>query len=207
MNSNSPGLKLTAGLLVAAVGTEQCGVPRSEHELLDAVWPELSAELSRLALALALGLTAHQSEDAVQDVYVQALRKCPAGLSRVELRRWVFRVATNRCRLEHRRRKRWTRVYAALTKSWHRENGRTANTTPAETAPSRADERRRVIQTGLNALKPEMRTLLVLRYFAGFNSREIGRMLDMPDSTVRGHLRQARMRLARELEGTGYDEA
>jgi RNA polymerase sigma-70 factor (ECF subfamily) len=206
MNSESHGLKLAAGVLVAAVGTEQCGVPRAEHELPDAVWPELSAELSRLALALSL--TADQAEDAVQDVYVQALRKCPAGLSRAELRRWVFRVATNRFRLEHRRRKRWTRAFAALTKSWHRENGRTAQTSLEETGTrSRADERRHVVQKGLSALEPEMRTLLVLRYFAGFNSREIGRVFDMPDSTVRSHLRQARLRLARELEGSGYDEA
>jgi DNA-directed RNA polymerase specialized sigma24 family protein len=49
-----------------------------------------------------------------------------------------------------------------------------------------------------------MRSILVLRYFTGLDSREIGRILEMPDSTVRSRLRAARQRLALELRRAGY---
>ncbi len=205
MNTKPCGLKRTVRARLGTVGTEQSGVPRSNRDLLDRMWPELASELSRLARAL--GLSTEQADDAVQDVYVQALRKCPAGLSRLELRKWLFRVATNRCRLEHRRKRRWLSVVGVLTRAWQSDNHRAEELRYAEAEESAgANERRRVVQAGLDALDADLRAVLVLRYFGGFNSREIARMLDMPDSTVRSRLRQARLKLARQLEGTGYDE-
>jgi len=53
-------------------------------------------------------------------------------------------------------------------------------------------------------MKPLHRSVLVLRYFQGLDSKEIGRILDMPDSTVRSHLRVARKILADELKRAGY---
>jgi DNA-directed RNA polymerase specialized sigma24 family protein len=49
-----------------------------------------------------------------------------------------------------------------------------------------------------------VRTILVLRYFAEFDSKEIAKILEMPDSTVRSHLRAGRQQLALELKRAGY---
>jgi len=48
-------------------------------------------------------------------------------------------------------------------------------------------------------LKPEDRTLLALRYVAGLDSTEIGTLLRMSPSGVRGHLSRLLERLRREL--------
>ena len=69
----------------------------------------------------------------------------------------------------------------------------------------RAAEKRRTWSGGaLGRLDLPMRTILVLRYFAEFDSKEIAKILDMPDSTVRSHLRTGRQQLALELKRAGY---
>jgi RNA polymerase sigma-70 factor (ECF subfamily) len=57
------------------------------------------------------------------------------------------------------------------------------------------EELERVRRT-LRELDGELATVLVLRYFCDFDSREIGEMLQLPPATVRSRLRAARKRLA-----------
>jgi RNA polymerase sigma factor (sigma-70 family) len=56
----------------------------------------------------------------------------------------------------------------------------------------------------LDGLEPALRSVLVLRYFAELDSKEIGNILGLPDSTVRSRLRAARRKLAWELKRAGY---
>ena len=55
------------------------------------------------------------------------------------------------------------------------------------------------VEAALSQLEPVLREVVVLRYFSDFDSREIGDMLGIPDSTVRSHLRSARQQLAYDL--------
>jgi RNA polymerase sigma-70 factor (ECF subfamily) len=172
-------------------------VPKSADDLLRSVWQETAAELSRLACAL--GIAPGRAEDVLQEVCLVALGKPPPATDREELRRWLFRVTINRCRLEHRRRSRWQKVLHGLARLRRHAGGRDD---PAELAAS-ADERE-MVRRALDRLEPRGRTVLVLRYFAELDSREIGKILQMPDSTVRTHLRTARRQLALELKRAGY---
>lgn len=54
--------------------------------------------------------------------------------------------------------------------------------------------------TALRALPARQRASLVLYYYAGFNTREISRILDSSAATVRVHLNRGRRRLRRILE-------
>jgi RNA polymerase sigma-70 factor (ECF subfamily) len=172
-------------------------VPKSADDLLRSVWQETAAELSRLACAL--GIAPGRAEDVLQEVYLVALGKPPPATDPEELRRWLFRVTINRCHLEHRRRNRWQRVLRGLTRLGKRAGG---GDDPAEIASSR--DERAMVRRALDRLEPRLRTVLVLRYFAELDSREIGKILQMPDSTVRTHLRTARGQLALELKRAGY---
>lgn len=73
---------------------------------------------------------------------------------------------------------------------------------PAAESLSRDAERQQVRQA-LQALDAGTRTLLVLRYFADFDSSEIGRIMQLPRATVRGRLCRARRKLADRLRQTG----
>ena len=89
-------------------------VEESPRDLLRSVWDEAAPELARVAAAL--GVPASRAEDVLQDVYLAASEKSPGGLDAAELRRWLFRVAVNRCHLEHRRQTRWLGALRSLTR-------------------------------------------------------------------------------------------
>lgn len=171
-----------------------------QDERLRSAWDDVAGELR--GLAGALGMRPEAVGDVLQDVYLAAFGGGPPGGDREDLRRWLIRVTVNRCNLEHRRKTRWRAAWRRLV---DRTNGEAAEGTsqqPSEVAGRR--EERDLIRRALERLEPRLRTVLVLRYFADFNSREIAAMLEMADSTVRGHLRTAREKLARELQRAGY---
>jgi RNA polymerase sigma-70 factor (ECF subfamily) len=174
-------------------------VRESDRELLPAVWDEFAPELARLACAL--GVDTARAEDVLQDVYLAAHQKQPRGADPSDLRRWLYRVTVNRCNLEHRRQTRRTRLLRLL--------GRGGKQPPqAENAEQVAgrQEERELVRRALDNLEPPLRSVLVLRYFTELDSKEIGRILGLSDSTVRSRLRTARSRLASALRRMGYDD-
>lgn len=177
--------------------TGRSSVDATPRDVLRSVWEEVGPELARLVAAL--GIAPGRAEDVLQDVYLAAWHKPPPQVGPDHLRRWLFRVAINRCHLEHRKTARWRGVLRGLGRLWW---GRT-DEAEAERAVSR-EEDKGLVRAALGRLEPLVRSILVLRYFAEIDSREIGRMLDLPDSTVRGHLRAARQQLAVELKRGGY---
>ena len=52
----------------------------------------------------------------------------------------------------------------------------------------------------LAKLSEDQRTAVVLRYYGGYRSAEIARLLDVPAATVRSHLRRGLALLRKELE-------
>ena len=108
-------------------------MPDEAGPLLESVWQETSPELRRLVAAL--GVEAGRADDVLQDVYLAAWQKQPAGVSAAELRRWLLRVTVNRANLEHRRRARWRRVLERLWQSASRAGE------PADVAAGRREER------------------------------------------------------------------
>ena len=168
------------------------------NDLLPSVWERIAPELMRMICAMGVG-EGHR-DDVLQDVYLAAWKDCPIESDSDGLRRWLFRVAVNRCRLEHRRRSRWRAAWEGLASrlSWQCDREEDAPD-PVET-----DETRRLVRRALAALTPDARALLVLRYFMEFDSTEIGRIMERPSSTIRDKLRGARRQLASELKRTGY---
>jgi RNA polymerase sigma-70 factor (ECF subfamily) len=159
------------------------------------VWHSIVGELA--GLVRALGMRADGIDDVLSDVYVALVEKAPQELAGEDLRRWLFRVTTNRCRLEHRRDGQQQRLLGRLAES----SG--AGFQPAVTTDHR--ELGEQVERALDGLYEAEREVTVLRYFCGLNSREIGEVLQSPEGTVRSHLAKARRRLAREL--ADWDEA
>ncbi|HIQ21335.1 MAG TPA: sigma-70 family RNA polymerase sigma factor [Planctomycetes bacterium] len=75
---------------------------------------------------------------------------------------------------------RWPRVLSRSGRVWH---GPPQPSEPA-VAGTRQEERQ-MLHAALERLDEQSRTLLVLRHYSGVDSGEMGRMLGMPDSTVR----------------------
>lgn len=62
------------------------------------------------------------------------------------------------------------------------------------------------VRGALVALSPEHRAVLVLRHFQDLSYEEIGRVLDLPDKTVKSRLFEARERLRVRLAGDAPGE-
>lgn len=162
-------------------------------------WNEAVADLARLVRAL--GLRGGSADDVLQDTYLVASQRRPRGLEAADLRRWLMRVTANRCRLVHRQQRRWSRVIERLW-HWQRPAEESRGTT-SDGGTAEQNELGQNVEAALNRLRPIEREVVVLRYFANFDSAEIGELLSMNDATVRSHLVRARKQLAKELAAWG----
>jgi RNA polymerase sigma-70 factor (ECF subfamily) len=121
------------------------------------------------------------------------------GLSRFDGRAkfttWSYRVATNACLDELRRRGR--RPTPGLPEYEHRADhvvGRSPAADPHETVSSRLD-----IDAALADLPEEFRAAVILRDVAGLDYAEIAVALDLAPGTVRSRIARGRSRLAHAL--------
>lgn len=63
-------------------------------------------------------------------------------------------------------------------------------------------------KAALEVLDEKHRLVMVLYYVEGFDTAQIGKMLELPESTVRSRLARGREKLAKSLEGGGnYERA
>jgi RNA polymerase sigma-70 factor (ECF subfamily) len=155
------------------------------------------AESGRLRrIAAGMGLGASDVEDVLQDVSMRVLKKAPEGLGRDEVVRWLIRVTVNACLAEHRRRKRFRRRAEEIL----------SRIAPAKKGPDEAAieaEELEIVRAALQGLDGSLLGVMVLRYFDGMKSNEIGQVLSLNASTVRSRLREGRMILAKRLLDKG----
>ena len=134
------------------------------------------------------GGDADLAQDAVQAAWPIVWRKLGTVRDAGHLRPWLLTVAANEARQLLRRRRR--RVVVQLDVA---DLGSTRHD-PAESIPS-VD-----LRAAVRRLEPEDRTLLALRYVAGFDATELGAAMGMSPSGVRSRLERLTARLRRELD-------
>ncbi len=125
-------------------------------------------------------------QDAVQDVFLTALRKLPEFRGDCQLSTWLFRITVNRCR---RRRRRLGHVH------WPADDG------PVATTPTGDLQQRETcaeVRSAIGRLKVGLREVVVLRYLHDLPIDEIGMILGLSRTAVEVRLSRARQRL-REL--------
>lgn len=114
---------------------------------------------------------------------------------RAKFTTWAYRVATNACLDELRRRSR--RPDPGLPeheRSQDRPLSTAADRDPADTVADRLD-----IDAGLAALPEEFRAAVVLRDVAGMDYAEIAEVLRIAPGTVRSRIARGRARLAASI--------
>ena len=135
--------------------------------------------------------------DATQEALIAIVKGLPRFDGRAKFTTWAYRVTTNACLDELRRRAR--RPDPGLPEHEHLDDrflGGSASLDPAETVSNRLD-----IDAGLAALPEDFRTAVVLRDVAGLDYAEIATALDLAPGTVRSRIARGRSRLADSLFG------
>jgi RNA polymerase sigma-70 factor, ECF subfamily len=150
-----------------------------------ALWLDESWTTSYRTACLLLGNPA-DAEEAVQDAYLRVWRFRDSLRHGADYRPWLYRVVVNACHDKLR------------TEIPHRDR-RTSDDALTHVGVD-GPEDKIAAATGLAGalatLSQELRTVVVLRYFADLSERDIARAIDRPAGTVKSRLAEARRQLA-----------
>jgi DNA-directed RNA polymerase specialized sigma24 family protein len=69
----------------------------------------------------------------------------------------------------------------------------------AESEPG--DTRRRAVEKAMTTLSTGQRDAITLAYFSGCTYRQVARLLDLPEGTVKSRIRTGLRRIRQELDG------
>lgn len=167
-------------------------MPRDEHERLQTLWEEHRRWVA--ALILAHKPRWAELEDLLQDVAATFLGKGHEIRDPALLRPWLRTVATNAARLAARRGK--LRVHASLDAEPGEPGGTTAE--PSEVTTRQSEAQR--LMTLAQELPDGYREPLLLKSVQGLSYRQIGQILDLPETTVETRIARARKQLREMAE-------
>jgi RNA polymerase sigma-70 factor, ECF subfamily len=164
----------------------------TDSNVLEREFGERLRESSSLAFRVAYGVLRHRenAEDVAQEAFVRAHRSIAQLRDRESFRAWLvrttWRLAIDRIRTDKRRAIREMAVQSEPDAS-------------AEQLAS-AQERARRLWTAIDELPEKLRIAIVLASIEGHDVGEVGRLLDIPEGTVKSRLFLARKQLAEKLQ-------
>ena len=138
------------------------------------------------------------AEDVTQDALLRAFHRLDRYRGEGAFRAWVLQIAHNTALTALRRR----------PDTLSEEEAGLAERPSGERLPAdRLEERERLerLQLKLGMLRPEHRSVLVLRDVEGLSYDEVSRVTEMPLGSVKGRLHRARLELVDLLRTNTYD--
>ncbi len=144
------------------------------------------------------------AEDLAQEAFVRAFNAIDSYDSSYKFSSWIFKIANNHT-IDHLRKKKLDTVSIhgsphASTAEEARETGvvvESADENPEEYVEHRelGDE----IERAIGTLRPEYRTVVLLRHIEGHSYDEISEIMEVPLGTVKTYLHRARGELKETL--------
>ena len=157
-----------------------------DNEAFRGLYDEINTDI--FGFAMSIVRDPREAEDIAHDAFLRIWQSAAGYKSAGKPMAWVLTVVRN----------------LALMRM--RERGRISDTTAEEALLYIADTRqldgedKQMLRAALEKLSPEEFQIVTLHAVSGFEHREIGRMLGVPDATVRTRYRRALMKLRAFLE-------
>jgi RNA polymerase sigma-70 factor, ECF subfamily len=141
----------------------------------------------------------HEAEDILQQIWLQLYLSLATLRPYVQIKPWLFTVARNRS-LDFLRHKRvhskrllfFGEIEASIEENEVSFLDAIPDTSPTPEEQAELHERQREIQTAIRALPHTYRPVVWHFYRNQLNYAEIGRILDIPGSTVKTHFNRAK---------------
>ncbi len=166
----------------------------------DSAWEDLVKVHTRRVYSICYRFTGsdHEAQDLTQDVFLRifrSLKSFRAGEGSFQV--WLTRLTRNLL-IDHYRRSKMERMSDSIEDQMPVLEERTAMSARADgmLAGREASE---VLQMALQKLSPELRETVILRDLEEMEYREIARILNVPEGTVKSRLNRGRAELARVL--------
>ncbi len=169
---------------------------------------ELVRRFERPVFALVLRLVRDRAlaEDLAQESFVKAWRALASYDPQRKLASWLLKIAHNTA-IDHLRRRGLDTVslstgedepdedHRQITADLHRESPE---------AKAQRHEMARGLERALAELRPEYRSVLLLRFHQGLAYEEIAEVTGLPLGTVKTHLHRGRQELAQRMGRLGW---
>ena len=138
--------------------------------------------------------------DLTADTFARALRGYDRFRGDAQPYTWLYRIALNLCKNYFRQQQHRSRVHSfSLDSPTEVEGERLArdieDPAPSPASQAEARELEQKVATCLALLRPEFRTLIVLRDIQGLSYQEIGNVLGCSEKAVKSRLFRARVQL------------
>jgi len=171
-----------------------------------AAFDALVRQYEHQVLRLALHLTGseHDAEDIYQDAFLKAYRYIGNFRFECSFYTWIYRIVTNLCLDQLRRRKTRREDHAIVLDRTGDEIDLLASVSDNRSFsnPARELDRKRLgekIQSALTKLTPRERMVFELKHYQGLRLRTIGEMLNTTEETAKNTLFRATKKLRAQL--------
>ena len=171
-----------------------------------AAFEELVRQYDQAVLRLALRLTGseHDAKDIYQEAFLKAYRNLGGFRFECSFYTWIYRIVTNLCLDQLRRRKTRREDHAVVVDRTGDEIDVLASVSDNRSFsnPARELDRKMLgakIQAALGKLTPRERMVFELKHYQGLRLRTIGEMLNTTEETAKNTLFRATKKLRAQL--------
>lgn len=141
----------------------------------------------------------HRAEDLSQETFVRLFARRREWQPTAKLSTYLWRIAINLCHDAHRRQTRHGEVPLETGEDGeHAPHITVVQPTPHQELE--AEERADQVRTALSRVSEPFRTVLVLRHYEGLKFREIAKVLQVPEGTVKSRMVEGLSQLTRLLQ-------
>ena len=133
-----------------------------------------------------------ETEDALQETYVRAFMHLDQFLGRARFSTWLTRIAVNEAFHRRKRRARFTGIDDVADTL--------ESPTPGPEHGAADGELRQFLESSIDRLPDDFRTVFVLRDVEGLSTAETAASLEIPEETVKTRLHRARRQLQQHLD-------
>lgn len=174
----------------------------------DRAFRELLTRYERPVFSLVFRMVRDRNvaEDLAQEAFIRAFNAIDSYNPSYKFSNWIFKIANNHT-IDFLRKRRLDTVsiHGSPNASTAQEEARTSLVVEAtDERPDAFVENRELggqIEQAIGLLRPEYRTVVLLRHVEGYSYEEIAEAMDLPLGTVKTYLHRARNELKEHLAG------
>jgi RNA polymerase sigma-70 factor (ECF subfamily) len=150
-----------------------------------------------------------EAKDLAQEVFISVFESIKGLKEEIKFDAWLTQITLNHCRnrWKYLKRRRYFNS-DSLDDPIETEEGSMPRTLvdPSDNPETLYEKKsiQQFIQRGLLKLKEDQRELVVLRDLQGFSYEEMGKLLGLPEGTIKSKLHRARMDLKEILEKSAH---
>lgn len=177
-----------------AYAVEQClsGIKKQDIKALEELYCRTSASV--FGFALSILKNAQDAEDVMHDLYVSVWSAAEKYTADGKPMAWIITITRNLCLQKLREYQRRSDI---PEEDWEAYIGSNQNM---------LSEDKLILSECLKNLSDEERQIIVLHAVAGFKHREIGKLLDMPLSTILSKYNRGIKKLQKYMEESNEDK-